>query len=87
LSSDRVITVTPNPFSDVVQVSIVSRKTETANISVVDISGREVARKSVNLQTGTNRFSVDNLNRYNPGNYILRLVTKDGVQNIRLIKQ
>lgn len=87
LSSDRVITVTPNPFSDVVQVAIVSRKTETANISVVDISGREVARKSVNLQTGTNRFSVDDLNRYNPGNYILRLVTKDGVQNIRLIKQ
>jgi len=87
LSSDRVITVTPNPFSDVVQVAIVSRKTETANISVVDISGREVARKSVNLQIGTNHFSVDDLNRYNPGNYILRLVTKDGVQNIRLIKQ
>ena len=86
-TSGNVITVMPNPFSNAVQVTINSTRTETANISVVDISGREIAKKSVSLQLGTNRFSVDDLNRYNPGNYILRLVTKDGVQNIRLIKQ
>jgi len=86
-SNGRVITVAPNPFSNVVQVTINSTKTETGNISIVDISGREVARKSVTLQTGVNTFSIGDLNRYNPGNYILRLVTREGVQNIRLIKQ
>jgi hypothetical protein len=86
-STGRVITVAPNPFSNVVEVTINSTKTETGSISIVDISGREVARRSITLQMGRNQFSVGDLGRYNPGNYILRLVTKDGVQNLRLIKQ
>ena len=87
ISTGRVITVAPNPFSNVVQVIINSNTSENASISILDLTGREVARKSVRLQTGDNRFSLEGLGRYNPGNYILRLVTKDGIQNIRLIKQ
>jgi len=86
-SPGRVITVSPNPFMNAVQLTINADKNENAVVSIVDLTGREVVRRSVSLQNGTNRFTLDGLSKYNPGSYILRLVTKDGVQNNRLIKQ
>ena len=83
----RNIAVAPNPIVNTLYVTVGSNKNENGIITVVDLQGRELVRKSVNLQNGMNRFSFDDLSKQNAGSYILRLTTKDGVQNVRLIKQ
>ena len=83
----RNIAVAPNPFLNTLYITVGSDKNETGTITIVDLQGRELVRRSVNLQRGMNRFSFDDLSRHKAGSYILRLTTTNGVQNMRLIKQ
>jgi hypothetical protein len=81
------IAVAPNPFMNTLYLTIGSNKNETGIITIVDLEGKVLVRKSVSLQKGMNRFTFDELSKYRAGSYILRLTTSDGVQNMRLIKQ
>ncbi|HYC29404.1 MAG TPA: T9SS type A sorting domain-containing protein, partial [Chitinophagaceae bacterium] len=83
----RVISVAPNPFVSSLTVSVASIKNERATISVMDLSGRPVYTKSINLQRGMNRINLNEINNIRTGSYYLRLVTSEGVQSIRLIRQ
>lgn len=83
----RSISVAPNPFVNSLTVTIGSLKTEQASISVMDVSGRQVYTKSINLQRGMNRITLNEISNLRTGSYYLRLVTSEGVQSIRLIRQ
>ncbi|HYJ38269.1 MAG TPA: T9SS type A sorting domain-containing protein, partial [Chitinophagaceae bacterium] len=86
-STGRVITVAPNPFVSSVYVTIGSDKNENGSITIMDIAGRVIVKRSVTLQRGLSRFTIDGLSQLRQGSYVLRLTTTEGVQNIRLIKQ
>jgi hypothetical protein len=83
----RSISVAPNPFVNSVNVSIGSAKNEQASISVIDISGRQVFTRSINLQRGMNKITLNEVSTLRTGTYYLKLVTSEGVQSIRLIRQ
>jgi hypothetical protein len=83
----RNIAAAPNPFGNTLYITVGSNKNEKGTITIVDLQGRELMRRSVTLQRGMNRFSFDDLRQHKSGSYILRLATTDGVQNLRLIKQ
>ncbi|HYE54650.1 MAG TPA: T9SS type A sorting domain-containing protein [Chitinophagaceae bacterium] len=80
------VTVAPNPFRNAVWVTIGSNKNENASIIVSDMTGRVVMTRSINLQKGVNRLSLDELSRYPAGSYFLRVSTPDRVENVKLIK-
>ncbi len=80
------IAVAPNPFMNSIQVTVGSNKNENASLSMIDVMGREVYRKSVSLQKGNNRFTIDG-SKYIQGSYYLKLTTADRSQTIKLIKQ
>jgi hypothetical protein len=86
-SINKNIAVAPNPFVNTLYLTIGSNKNETGMITIVDLEGKILVKRSVSLQRGMNRFSIDDLSQYRAGSYILRLTTSDGVQNMRLIKQ
>jgi len=83
----RSISVAPNPFVNTLNLTIGSVKNEQANISIMDLSGRQVYTKSFNLQRGMNRITLNEISHLRTGSYYLRLVTSEGVQSIRLIRQ
>lgn len=82
----KSVTAAPNPFIGPIQVTIGWDKQENASVTIVDVTGREVYRKSITLQRGVNRFVLDG-SRYTPGSYYLKLVTTDKIETIKLIKQ
>jgi len=86
-SSSKSIAVAPNPFINTVYLTIGSNKNETGIITIIDLEGKTLVKKSVSLQKGLNRLTIDELSKYRAGSYILRLTTSEGVQNMRLIKQ
>ena len=81
------MSVAPNPFMNSLTLTIGSERNEPATISVIDLSGRMVSQKSVSLQTGVNRISMDGMSGYKTGTYMIRLSTSRNVENLRVIKQ
>ena len=81
------LTVAPNPFSHAVMVTIGSDKNENATLTMMDLAGRVVFKRSVSLQKGVNTIPLTGLGTLRPGSYWLRLMTADGVENVRLLRQ
>lgn len=82
-----MVSVAPNPFVSSINLSVGSGKNEQASVSIMDISGRTLYTKSINLQRGMNTIRLNDINNLRTGSYYLRLVTSEGVQSIRLIRQ
>ena len=78
-SEENDIRVFPNPSNGNVYVRT---KTEPVlELQVFDLFGRMLSHKSVDKK----EFSVD-LSGYNAGIYILRMITKNGVETSRIVK-
>ncbi len=80
------LSATPNPFVSSIRLAINASKNQNATLIMLDVSGREVFRKSVTLQNGINRFTLDG-SRFVQGTYLLKLITVDGSETIKLLKQ
>ena len=52
------VTVFPNPFIDKLQLSIQNGKAEKATIQVINVLGKQLYLKSVNLQAGDNTLEI-----------------------------
>lgn len=72
-------TVFPNPTNGIVYVRAESQP--VLELQVFDMFGRKLSHKNV----GENEFSVD-LSNYNAGTYILRLISKTGVETRKIVK-
>ncbi len=69
----------PNPAKDRVNLEISMTKSTNANISVVDMLGREVVSLGeVNLSTGKNTFEL-NTSALSNGAYIVKIISNDGM--------
>jgi hypothetical protein len=83
----RSIAVAPNPFVNSLMLTIGSTKGENANLSIMDLSGRQVYSRSVTLVPGLNRFSLTDIKNLRSGSYFLRVISSEGVQTIRVLRQ
>lgn len=82
----RTFSVAPNPFAGTIQVSIGHDKNESATLVVIDVSGREIFKQAVTLQKGYNKFTLDGT-RFTPGSFFLKLITKERVESLKMVKQ
>ena len=73
----------PNPFSDKVQAEFSLSQSETVDMAVYDVQGREIVRQQSILEKGTHRFNL----RLPYGMYILHLQTAAGSQSVRLLSE
>lgn len=74
----------PNPAQDMLNLEISVLQSTKANISVVDLLGREVIRfGDINLQSGKNTLNIDTSELQN-GAYVIRIVSNDGITSKRI---
>lgn len=81
------ITATPNPFSNGVLVNVESVKDEKAEVSLLDVYGRLITSRSVNLRVGKNQVMFDGLAKYAAGAYMVRIQRSTSTDVIKLVKQ
>jgi hypothetical protein len=81
----KSISLYPNPVKKLAVVEVNANKAERTLYSIVDISGRIVATKSVQLQPGLNRFELA-LSALTPGVYNFRLLTGGSQLTKRIVK-
>lgn len=81
-----IYSVFPNPFDEKTTVSIESATNTSANLYLIDISGKIVKNMSVNLQKGNNTINIEKQGNLAPGAYILNLKNDEINSSIRLFK-
>lgn len=81
------ISINPNPVRSGASTTVRFEATEkaTVNLNVIDMSGKIVLRQQNNIGEGTNSISLNNLERLQPGTYILQMNDGKTVQTARFI--
>ena len=87
MSDGSRITAFPNPFTHSVKVIIPSSKNERATIDVVDMMGRSLKAMPVQLVRGTNQVTVDGLEKYPSGSYLIRVKLADRIETLKVLRQ
>jgi len=67
--------VYPNPFYSDVKIELLGTRKETGMIRFITFEGKEVLRRSVEIEKGTNIIVLKDLNYLPRGNYILEMTT------------
>ena len=76
--------VHPNPATSYVDVVFDATERGTANVELMDITGRVVYTNSVETQEGSNQLNL-NLNGYSKGVYMLNVTKNNTISRIKLV--
>ncbi len=72
-----IVSAYPNPFSGSGQLYIQSKENQTVQMQAVDISGRSISSRKVELRTGNNTVSLQ-AQSWPAGVYFIRLMNDKG---------
>ncbi|PKV62986.1 T9SS type A sorting domain-containing protein [Pontibacter ramchanderi] len=75
----------PNPFQDVIKVTLTAPEAQTAVMTIYDMNGRRVMNKELQLDAGLNRMEL-NLEQLQSGMYILKVVGAGMESTTRIMK-
>jgi PKD repeat protein len=78
------LNIYPNPVTDQLTLSIVSRKDATILMTICDLTGRNLASETYDLSTGINTLLI-NTARLEPGILILKITSDDGTNMVRKV--
>lgn len=86
LNNVKEFRVYPNPVAGSANATINMNESSLATINLHDASGRLLSSRKLQLQKGNNQFSLGELLDYNPGTYIVRVITATETQQLRVVK-
>jgi hypothetical protein len=67
------VTAVPNPFMGSTQIEFVSAATAPYTITILDVQGKEIATKTVNVKEGMNSITLPELESVNAGIYFINV--------------
>ena len=76
----------PNPFSDVLQLSIFSYSTNIAWVKIVNLTGQVLLEKKIDLQQGENALKLEEVSELSNGVYLLSILSNNTVLQQPIIK-
>lgn len=81
------ISLSPNPFTDITYLNILSNQQAKSTLKITDIQGRLVAEKTLDLEAGMNTISIDELaSSAYFGVYFVQIVTPQESVVKRIVK-
>jgi hypothetical protein len=85
-SGSLSILLYPNPVTNSAHLQIIAREAATAVISIVDLQGKEVFRKTNPVMQGIQLIKLD-INSISAGTYLLKVSTETEQMTYKFIKQ
>ena len=86
MPSEKIM-VYPNPFTHSVRITIQSEMNESAVLVLTDLMGQQLRTKPVQLARGSNQFSLEGLDHFPSGSYLLKVTSSSGTQTFKLLRQ
>ncbi len=85
-SPTEQVKVWPNPFNQVVHVSITSLSAGPATLTLYDVMGKLLSRREVQIQEGIHQFNLSELGNLPTGTYYLQIDHLDKPSHFKLLK-
>ena len=79
-------TVYPNPFTNELNISVNATKNAIAKIEIVDIQGRVIAVRMIDVNKGDTKVSVSELSNLNTGIYFVNMTMNGETVHAKVIK-
>jgi hypothetical protein len=76
----------PNPFSDLLHLSIFSYSTNIAWVKIVNLTGQVLLEKKIDLQQGENALKLEEVSELSNGVYLLSILSNNTVLQQPIIK-
>ncbi len=76
----------PNPFKDVLKISVSSAVKINANLTITDLSGRVLYQQPLQVQPGVNVYEIPEAVKFASGTYQLQLQSKEQKTTLRVLK-
>lgn len=83
---DGIVTMYPNPVSNILNIDIQSEKTTMANIKVIDATGRTIKTIALQLQEGSNEMKID-MESFANGFYMIQISNGKGLNFTQTIRK
>jgi len=80
-----VMQTSPNPFTNILNISFTATESCTAQISIINITGQKLVTKQSLVSKGYNTFQLDELTKLAPGIYVAQLVINGSVASSQKI--
>ena len=77
--------ITPNPADKMIQISVNSPANTSSRIMIYDMTGKMVRSISVSLQDGANVFTIDDLDRFGKGIYLVKVSLPGAILSQKLL--
>jgi len=71
--ANQAITVSPNPFTEFVNVNVDWNASEAVSVKILNVQGKEIVSKQLTVVKGSNYFKIDNLSTLPAGIYLLQI--------------
>ena len=85
--SDKNVVVSPNPFRSYLNVNMNWSRTEIITARVINIQGKEVVTKSIQMTKGLNYIKLDELSNLPSGNYFIQFISSGERFTEKITKQ
>ncbi len=72
---NQVVSVSPNPFTSYLNINMDWSKSETITAKVINVQGKEVFSKTVQVTKGLNNVRIDELSKLPSGNYFIQFIS------------
>lgn len=80
------IQATPNPFVNTLRLKIESPINEQVKLIITDIAGKQILKKDVILNSGTNWIGVSETSSLGKGTYLLSVFSGEKNETIKIVK-
>jgi hypothetical protein len=74
-NENRQVIISPNPFSNYLNINIEWNKNEIIVAKVINTQGGEVVSKNIQMSKGLNYISIDELSKLPSGNYFIQFIS------------
>lgn len=85
LSKEAEIKLYPNPTSEIINIQIFAQKLETAELTLMSLTGKQLIRQKMDLNEGANT-TILNIKELPIGTYFLRIAIGEKVKIIKFSK-
>ncbi|MFN8165572.1 MAG: CotH kinase family protein [Bacteroidia bacterium] len=82
--SNEVVTVYPNPSSEIISVLLHADQRANAILQLADLSGKIIFENQITLQSGNNKQILD-LRSFAKGIYLLNVISEKKVETVRVV--
>ncbi|MEO6330333.1 MAG: T9SS type A sorting domain-containing protein [Ginsengibacter sp.] len=72
---NKQISISPNPFTSYLNINVDWNDSEIIIAKVIDVQGREIISRSIQMNKGLNYISIQELSKLSAGNYFIQLIS------------